>query len=120
MPQIKDVMTSTPVTVEPSTTAVEAAKLMTREDVGPLPVVEGEQLVGIVTDRDLVARVLAEGRDPSSVTVGEIASSNVVAVEPSEDLDQALMKVAQHQVRRLPVVESGRLVGIFSEADARQ
>ncbi len=119
---IRDAMTSNPRGVDTSTTVVEAARLMKSEDVGPLPVVEGERLVGMVTDRDIVLRVVAEGKDPQSSTVGEIASRDLVTVDPQQDLDEALRLMAQHQVRRLPVVEEdGRLVGILAQADiARQ
>jgi CBS domain-containing protein len=121
MGQIKDLMTSNPVSCESSTTVVDAAKQMGKEDVGPIPVVENGQLVGIVTDRDIVLRVVAEGRDPSSTTVGEIASKQLETLSPDEDLDSALRKMASAQVRRLPVVEDGRLVGIVAQADvARQ
>jgi CBS domain-containing protein len=114
---IKEVMTSDVRACEPSASVSDAAKLMAREDVGPIPVVEEGRLVGIVTDRDLVVRVLAEGRDPQSTTVGEIASRDVVTISPDEDLDRALELLAQHQVRRLPVVEGDRLVGIVAQAD---
>jgi CBS domain-containing protein len=114
---IKEVMTSNVRACEPNASIIEVAKLMAREDVGPIPVVEEGRLVGIVTDRDLVVRVLAEGRDPQSTTVGEIASRDVVTVSPDEDLDRALQLLAQHQVRRLPVVEGDRLVGIVAQAD---
>jgi CBS domain-containing protein len=114
---IKEVMTSDVRACEPSASVTEVAKLMAREDVGPIPVVEEGRLVGIVTDRDLVVRVLAEGRDPQTTTVGEIASRDVVTVSPDEDLDRALQLLAQHQVRRLPVVEGDRLVGIVAQAD---
>jgi len=114
---IKEVMTSDVRACEPNASVTEVAKLMAREDVGPIPVVEEGRLVGIVTDRDLVVRVLAEGRDPQSTTVGEIASRDVVTVSPDEDLDRALQLLAQHQVRRLPVVEGDRLVGIVAQAD---
>jgi CBS domain-containing protein len=90
---------------------------MAKEDVGPIPIVEGERLVGLVTDRDLVVRVLAEGRDPQSTTVGEIASRDLVTVSPDEDFDHALEKLAENQVRRLPVVEGDRLVGIIAQRD---
>jgi len=90
---------------------------MAQEDVGPIPVVDGDRLVGIVTDRDIVLRVVAEGRDPSSTTVGEIASTNLETVSPDENLDSALQKMAAGQVRRLPVVEGGRLVGIVAQGD---
>lgn len=121
MAQIRDVMTSNPTTVERSTTVLEAAKVMAGEDVGPLPVTDGGRLVGIVTDRDVVVRVLAEERDPQSTTVGDICSSDLVTVTPDDELDQALRKMASAQVRRLPVVEGDRIIGIVAQADvARQ
>ena len=116
--KIREVMTSNPRTVEPSTPIVEAARLMKQEDVGPIPVVENDQVTGIVTDRDIVVRVVAEGKDPQSTTVGDIASGNLVTVDPEQTLDEALRLMAQHQVRRLPVTEEdGRLVGIVAQAD---
>ena len=119
---VRDAMTSNPRSIEPSTMVADAAKLMKAEDVGSLPIVEGDQLVGMVTDRDIVIRVVAEGKDPQSTTVGEIASRDLVTVDPEQDLDEALRLMAQHQVRRLPVAEEdGRLVGILAQADvARQ
>jgi CBS domain-containing protein len=121
MAQIRDVMTSNPTTVERSTNVLEAAKVMAGEDVGPLPVTDGGRLVGIITDRDIVTRVLAEERDPQSTTVGDICSSDLVTVTPEDDLDQALRTMASAQVRRLPVVEGDRIVGIVAQADvARQ
>jgi CBS domain-containing protein len=115
---VRDVMTSNPQGVEPSTPVVEAAKRMKQEDVGSLPIVEGDRLQGIVTDRDIVVRVVADGKDPQSTTVSEAASQNVVTVDPQQDLDEALRLMAKHQVRRLPVVkEDGRLVGIVAQAD---
>jgi CBS domain-containing protein len=117
MGTIRDVMTSNPTSCEPSSTVLDAAKVMAQEDVGPVPVVEGGRVVGIVTDRDLVVRVLAEGRDPSSTTLGEILSSDLVTVQPDSDLNEALQLMAQSQVRRLPVVEGEQLVGIVAQAD---
>ena len=114
---IKEVMSSDVRTCEPDATVVDVAKVMAKEDVGPIPVVEGGRLVGLVTDRDLVVRVLAEGKDPKTTKVGEIASRDLVTVSPDEDLDQALKLLAQHQVRRLPVVEGDRVVGIVAQAD---
>jgi CBS domain-containing protein len=115
---IRDAMTSNPRGVETSTPVVEAARLMKSEDVGSLPILESERLVGMVTDRDIVLRVVAEGKDVQSSTVGEIASRDLVTVDPQQDLDEALRLMAQHQVRRLPVVEEdGRLVGILAQAD---
>jgi CBS domain-containing protein len=91
---------------------------MKDEDVGLAPIVEGDRLVGTLTDRDIAIRVVAEGRDPKSTTVREVASSDLVTVDPQQDLDEALRLMAQHQVRRLPVVEEdGRLVGVVAQAD---
>ena len=118
---IRDAMTTNPRGVESSTQVAEAAKLMKSENVGSLPVTEGDRLVGMVTDRDIVVRVVAEGKDVQSATVGEIASKDLVTVDPQQNLDEALRLMAQHQVRRLPVVEEdGRLVGILAQADIAQ
>ena len=118
---IRDAMTSNPSNVEMSSSVVEAARLMKSEDVGSIPVTEGDRLVGIVTDRDIAIRVVAEGKDVQGVTVGEIASTDLITVDPQQDLDEALRLMAQHQVRRLPVVEEdGRLVGILAQADVAQ
>ena len=119
MPQIRDVMTSNPVTAEPSMSVVDAARRMIEEEVGPLPVVDGERLVAMVTDRDLIARVVAEGRDPQSVTVEDIASRELVTGQPDQDVDEARQLLAEHQLDRLAVVEGDRLVGVISEADIR-
>jgi CBS domain-containing protein len=114
---VKDLMTSDPTTIEPDASVAEAARRMAKVDVGPLPVVEEGRLVGMITDRDLVVRVLAEGRDPESTAVREAASSDVVSVAAEDDLARALELLATHQVRRLPVVEGQRLVGIVAQAD---
>jgi CBS domain-containing protein len=114
---IKEVMTRDVRACEPNATVAEAAKVMAQEDVGPVPIVEGGRLVGIVTDRDIVVRVVAEGRDPNATAVTEIASTELVTVSPDDDLDEALNLLAERQVRRLPVVEGDRLVGIVAQAD---
>jgi CBS domain-containing protein len=115
---IKEVMTSNPATVESGASVVEAAGLMRDENTGIVPVVENGLLVGTVTDRDIVVRLIAEGRDPQSVAAREIASTDLVTVDPQQDLDEALRLMASYQVRRLPVVEEdGRLVGVVSQAD---
>jgi CBS domain-containing protein len=117
MSSIRDLMTTSPVTCEPTATVVEAARVMKQEDVGPVPVVEGDRLVGVVTDRDIVTRVVAEGRNPESTTIGDIVSSDLVTVEPDTSIDEALNLMSENQVRRLPVVEGERLVGIVAVAD---
>jgi CBS domain-containing protein len=114
---IKEVMTRDVRACEPNATVAEAATVMAGEDVGPVPLVEDGRLVGIVTDRDIVVRVVAEGRDPNATTVREIASTELVTVSPDDDLDDALNRLAERQVRRLPVVEGDRLVGIVAQAD---
>jgi len=85
--------------------------------VGSLPVVHNDRVVGVVTDRDLVVRVIAAGLDPDATHVVEIASDRPVTVEASTGLDEALQLMAEHQVRRLPVVENDRLVGVIAQAD---
>lgn len=115
---IKDVMTSDPRTIDAGKSVAYAAKMMRDEDVGLAPIVEGDKLIGMLTDRDIAIRVVAEGRNPDQVTAGEVASRQVVTVDPQQDLDEALRIMAKHQVRRLPVVEEdGRLVGIVAQAD---
>ena len=91
--------------------------MMATENVGSLPVVDGEELVGMVTDRDLVLQVLAKDLDPSKVPVSDVCSENPIVAAPEEPLDTALQRMAQEQVRRLPVVAEGRLVGILAQAD---
>ena len=116
--QIRDVMTSNPRTIAPSTTAQEAARLMRDEDVGPIPIVDNGSVVGILTDRDIVLRVVAEGKDPAATPAGDVASRDLVTVDPDQTLDEALRLIAKHQIRRLPVCEEdGKLVGIVAQAD---
>ena len=115
---VRDLMTDKVCSIDADKPVEYAAKMMKDEDVGLAPIVEGDRLVGTLTDRDIAIRVVAEGRDPKSTTVREVASSDLVTVDPQQDLDEALRLMAQHQVRRLPVVEEdGRLVGIVAQAD---
>jgi CBS domain-containing protein len=119
---IREVMTSNPCAIDADKPVAYAAKMMRDEDVGLAPIVEGDRLVGTLTDRDIAIRVVAEGRDPESTLVREVASTDLVTIDPQQDLDEALRLMAEHQVRRLPVVEEdGRLVGVVAQADiARQ
>jgi CBS domain-containing protein len=115
---VRELMTDNPCSIDADKSVAYAAKMMRDEDVGLAPIVEGDRLVGTLTDRDVAIRVVAEGRDPESTTAREVASTAVVTVDPQQDLDEALRLMAQHQVRRLPVVEEdGRLVGIVAQAD---
>ena len=90
------------------------------EDVGSLPIVQEGQLVAVLTDRDIVVRAVAESVDPSATKVGDIASRQPVTIEPDQNLDEALALMARAQVRRLPVVQNGRLVGVLAQADVAQ
>jgi CBS domain-containing protein len=120
MPQVRELMTSSVVTIEPSATVADAARRMIEQEKGPLPVVEGERVVAMITDRDIIARVVAAGRDPSSLKVSDVATKDLVTIGPDQDEQAARQMMAQHQLDRLLVVEEGdRLVGIISEADIR-
>jgi CBS domain-containing protein len=114
---VREAMTASVSSVSPSQSLADAAEVMKGEDVGSVPVVEQGRLAGIVTDRDIVTRAVAEGRNPQAVRVEEIASHDLVTVEPERDLNEALALMARHKVRRLPVVEEGRLVGMLAQAD---
>lgn len=118
MGQIRELMTVRPRTVHVGDSIVEAAKLMKGEDSGLAPILDGTRLVGVITDRDIATRVVAEGRDPATTLVEEIASTNVVTVDPDQELEDALRLMEQHQVWRLPVVEEdGSLIGIVAQAN---
>jgi CBS domain-containing protein len=115
---IRDLMTKNPSTIEPDKSVADAAKLMRDEDAGIVPIVDGQKLVGTTTDRDIAIRIVAEGKDPQSTKVREIMTSRLVTVDPDQELDEALRLMAEHQVRRLPVVEEdGKLIGIVAQAD---
>jgi CBS domain-containing protein len=115
--KIREVMTPAPETIQADRPATEAAQKMKEADAGMIPVLRDGNLLGTVTDRDIALRVVAEGKDPQSTPVSEIASTDVVTVGPDADLDEALQMMAEHQVRRLPVVEDGQLVGVVAQAD---
>jgi len=119
--EVKDAMTSNPCTIDADQTVAYAAKMMRDEDVGIAPVVEGERLVGTLTDRDIAVRVVAEGKDPQTLKARDVASTSVITVAPQQDLDEALRLMANHQIRRLPVVEGdGRVVGVLAQADVAE
>jgi CBS domain-containing protein len=116
-----DVLTRDPVCCLPDDTVEQAAQSMKKEDVGPIPVIENRQskkLLGIVTDRDMAVKVVAEGRDNRKTKVKEIMTRNPVTCHPNDDLQVALDAMAQHQIRRVPVVDDqGRITGIIAQAD---
>ena len=114
--KIRDVMTPNPRTVSPNDTIQAAARVMQTEDTGAVPVVNDGRLLAVVTDRDIVVRVVAEGGSLST-PVGDIASKGVVTATPEMSTSEASELMSEHQIRRLPVVENDLLVGIVSIGD---
>ncbi|CAL9667380.1 CBS domain-containing protein [Streptomyces sp. enrichment culture] len=114
---VRDVMTGDPVTVEPLTSVTAVARIMRDRDLGAVLVTEGDRLRGLVTDRDLVVRSLAEGGDPGQTTVAGACSDDLVTVRPDEELDNAVRLMREHAVRRVPVVDHGHPVGIVALGD---
>jgi CBS domain-containing protein len=116
-----EVMTKDPNCCVPTDTVVEAAQLMKSEDVGPIPIVtskDDKTLEGIVTDRDLVLKVVAEGRAPKETRVSEVMTTGVKTCRANDDINVAVELMEEYQVRRIPIVdESDRLVGIIAQAD---
>jgi CBS domain-containing protein len=114
---VRDAMTEDPRSIGASASVVEAARLMREQHIGSLPVKEDDRLVGMITDRDIAARVVAESAAPETTSVGDVYSRDLISIEPDHGLDDALQLMARHQVRRLPVVENGMLVGMVAQAD---
>jgi len=114
---IRDVMTANPRTVTPSTSVVDAARVMRESDIGDVVVIAEGRLCGILTDRDIVVRALAEGRDPVRTRVGDICSQELITVSPDESLGAAVRLMRERAIRRLPVEEDGRVVGVVSLGD---
>lgn len=114
-----EVMTPSPTACQPQHTAIEAAELMRREDCGMVPVVsEHNKLIGVLTDRDIVLKVIAEGRDPRNTAVSEVMSTDLITCLPQETIETVMEQMATRQVRRIPIVErDGSLVGIVAQAD---
>src|SRR3989442_13121258 len=113
---VRDAMTEDPRSIGQSASVVEAARLMREEHIGSLPITDDEKLVGMITDRDITTRVVAEAADPKTTSVEEVYSRDLISVEPDQDLDEALQLMARHQVRRLPVVQNDRQRGTSSQA----
>lgn len=117
MTKVRDLMTVDPVVLPASTTAKEGAQRFRDDDIGDVLIEEDGILRGIVTDRDLAVRVLAEGLDPESVTLGEASTQDLLTVGPDDQLGGAIREMRQHAVRRVPVTEDGTAVGVLSIGD---
>jgi CBS domain-containing protein len=121
MKKCDEVMTKNPVCCLPNDMAAKVAQLMKRENIGPIPVIENEQtykLVGIVTDRDLALKIVAEGRDAKSTKVEAVMTRKVVTCHAEDDLQKALDAMSKHQLRRIPIVDNdNKILGIISQAD---
>ena len=117
MKTARDIMTTPAETLAPTATLAEAAQQLRDLNVGSLPILDGDHLVGVVTDRDIVVRGIAEGLDPSSATVAEVATGAVVTVDVDDDAESVARVLGERQVRRVPVLDGGRLVGVIAQAD---
>jgi signal-transduction protein with cAMP-binding, CBS, and nucleotidyltransferase domain len=114
---VREVMTPDPVSLTPHTPAIDAAREMRDRDTGAILVVDGDSLTGIVTDRDIVVRAVAEGMDPEDCRVGDICTSDPDSLSPDQPVEEAIRILRQSKVRRVPVVEDGQPVGIVSIGD---
>ena len=117
MKTAKDLMTSPAECLAPDETIVTAARMLRKYDVGSMPILDGDTLVGVVTDRDIVINAVAKGLDPKETPVSAIATTNVVTVEAAAPASEVAALMAEHQVRRLPVVDGGKVVGMVAQAD---
>jgi CBS domain-containing protein len=114
----EEVMTPMPTCCDPTNTTVEAAELMLREDVGLVPIVTNTKLIGVLTDRDIVLKVVAAGRDPRGTAVSEVMTTDPVSCLPHQTIESVMELMATRQVRRIPIVDKdGTIVGIVSQAD---
>jgi CBS domain-containing protein len=114
---IRDLMNGNPISMPMTSTVAEAARKMRDADIGDVIVLEDSQLCGIVTDRDIVVRAIAEGRDPAKIKLGDICSRDMTTLSPTDTVDEAVRLMRDKAIRRLPVVEKGKPVGIVSLGD---
>ena len=117
MTTVRDIMTANADHVDGSTTVLEVAKKLAAEDYGSLPICDGDKLQGMITDRDIVVKVLAAGKDPASTTVSELIQGEVVTIGADDSVEEAMQTMSKHQVRRLPVIDGTKLVGMLAQAD---
>jgi CBS domain-containing protein len=118
MTKARDIMTGGATCVREDETIAEAAKRMAENDIGALPICgTDDRLKGMITDRDIAIRVVAQGRDPQTTKAGEFAQGEAVTIGADDSIDEALSTMARYQVRRLPVIDGHKLVGIIAQAD---
>jgi CBS domain-containing protein len=117
MQKVREVMTEDPVVLPKDATIVEAARLMRDHGIGDVIVTDGDRAQGIVTDRDIVVRAVAEGSDPGQVRVEDVLSGDLAAVTPEDSVERAIALMREKAIRRVPVVESGKAVGVVSIGD---
>ena len=115
--KVSDIMTKNPESVAPGTSVSEVARLMRDLNVGIIPIVNDDELLGLITDRDITIRVVAAGLNPLEVMVSDFYSPNPVTVSPDDDVDKVRELMAEHQIRRVLVTDGGKLVGIVSLGD---
>jgi CBS domain-containing protein len=115
--KVRDMMTADVMCAAPDTTLEEIATMMRTADTGAIPVTDEDELIGLITDRDIVLRCVAEGHDPSEMTAEEIVSEEVETIDPDADMEEARELMSRRQIRRLPVVENGELIGMLSIGD---
>ena len=117
MTTARDIMTKGAEYVDGSTTVLDVAKKLASEDYGSLPICDGEKLQGMITDRDIVVKVLAEGKDPATTKVIDLIQGEVVTIGADDSIEEAMATMKKHQVRRLPVIDGNKLVGMVAQAD---
>jgi CBS domain-containing protein len=115
--QVKEVMTAGPITLDRDASLAEAARVMRDRGIGDVIVVEGDDAAGIVTDRDIVIRGVAEGVDPNRTRLGQVVSGDLTSVAPDDPVERAIELMREKAVRRLPVLEGGKPVGVVSLGD---
>ncbi|MEM0473170.1 MAG: CBS domain-containing protein [Candidatus Aenigmatarchaeota archaeon] len=115
--QVKDVMNPQVVVAKPHATIKEAAEIMSQMRIGSLLVMENDKVLGIVTESDIIGKIVATKKDPEKVRVSDIMSSKVISISPEDDLQNAAEKMVENKIKRLPVIDSGKLVGIITATD---
>jgi signal-transduction protein with cAMP-binding, CBS, and nucleotidyltransferase domain len=115
--KISEIMTHSPVSLDARSTAADAAQAMKEQNIGDVIVLQDDKICGLVTDRDLVVRVIAAGRDPATTRIGDVCSRELAYLAPNDDVDRAVQLVRRHAVRRIPVVEEDKAVGVVSIGD---